>query len=264
MTQLIQSLAEWRELRSTLTSEVGFVPTMGNLHQGHLSLLEQSRKENAISVLSIFVNPTQFNNANDYVHYPKTIEQDKHIAEQAKVDYILLPSYREIYPDDYAYQVSEHEISEQLEGEFRPGHFTGMLTIVLKLLLLVKARRAYFGEKDYQQLALTRGMVKSFFIDTEIVGCPTIRNEFGLPHSSRNNRLTPEQYLQAKYFPSIFHSPLLSCDDIKAALSAKGFVVDYVREWEGRRFAAVKIGDVRLIDNIGIDENFISIKPQIS
>lgn len=255
MTQLIKSLDEWRKLRVTLPNIIGFLPTMGNLHQGHLNLLQRSREENMISVLSIFVNPTQFNNANDYVHYPKTLAQDRVVAEQAKVDYVLLPAYREIYPDDYAYQVSEHEVSEQLEGQCRPGHFTGMLTVVLKLLLLVKAKRAYFGEKDYQQLTLIRGMVNSFFIDTEIIGCPTIRNEFGLPHSSRNNRLTPEQYQQAKYFPAIFHSPLLSCDEIKAALSAKGFTVDYVEERDGRRFAAVKIGDIRLIDNISINKN---------
>src|SRR5438128_360788 len=123
MTTLIRTIAEWRTLRADLKQSVGFVPTMGNLHQGHLSLLQKSREENDISVLSIFVNPTQFNNANDYVNYPKTLEQDAELAQKAKVDYIFVPPYKEIYPDDYAYQVSECEFSEQLEGEFRPGHF---------------------------------------------------------------------------------------------------------------------------------------------
>ena len=147
--------------------QIGFVPTMGNLHQGHLSLLERCCTENDISVLSIFINPTQFNNKNDYTNYPQTLEQDLALAEKAKVDYILMPTYSELYPDDFAYQVSETKISQELEGKFRPGHFTGMLTVVLKLLLLVKAHRAYFGEKDYQQLQLIRGMAKSFFLETE-------------------------------------------------------------------------------------------------
>lgn len=251
MTQVIQSLAEWRALRRDLSHDLGFVPTMGNLHEGHFSLLKRSRDENAISVMSIFVNPTQFNNTNDYVHYPKTLEADVALAQQAQVDYLLMPSVAELYPDDYAYQLNETQHSQKMEGVSRPGHFTGMLTIVLKLLLLVRAQRAYFGEKDYQQLALVREMTKAFFIDTKIVSCPTIRNDFGLPHSSRNNRLTSGQYQQARHFPAIFHAPL-SCEEIKKRLIAQGFVVDYIEEHDGRRFAAVRLGEVRLIDNINV------------
>ena len=249
MTTIIKTLEQWQALRATLSTDIGFVPTMGNLHQGHLSLLQRARAENASSVLSIFVNPTQFNNANDYVHYPRTLEEDLKVAEEAKVDYVFVPAYQTLYPDDYAYQVVEEELSETLEGAFRPGHFSGMLTVVLKLLQLVQAKRAYFGEKDYQQLALIRGMVKAFFIPTEIHGCATIRNEFGLPLSSRNSRLTQEQYRLAQDFPAIFHAKL-SCADIKKQLEEKGFAVDYVEEYDGRRFAAVRLGDIRLIDNI--------------
>ncbi len=249
MTQVIQSLAEWQELRRTLSKDLGFVPTMGNLHPGHLSLLQRARQENAVTLLSIFVNPTQFNNANDYVHYPRTLEADITLAREAKVDYVLAPASQALYPDDYAYQVSEIEFSEQLEGTCRPGHFTGMLTIVLKLLLLARAQRLYLGEKDFQQAALIRGLTQAFFINTEVVICPTLRNEFGLPYSSRNARLTPEQYEQARLFPALFHADL-SCEEIKKQLVEKGFAVDYVEEYDGRRFAAVKLGDVRLIDNI--------------
>jgi pantoate--beta-alanine ligase len=126
-----------------------------------------------------------------------------------------------------------------------------MLTVVLKLLLLVRARQAYFGEKDYQQLALIRGMKTAFFIDTEIVACKTVRNEFGLPHSSRNNRLTPEQYQHARHFPAIFHAAH-SPEEMKRQLLAQGFMVDYIEEHHGRRFAAVKLGEVRLIDNVEV------------
>jgi pantoate--beta-alanine ligase len=264
MTQIIQTLSEWRELRRNLDHDLGFVPTMGNLHQGHLSLLERAKAETKISVLSIFVNPTQFNNGDDYVHYPRTLEQDFLLAQKAKVDYVFVPSFQEIYPDGYAYQVNEVEFSETLEGAFRPGHFTGMLTIVLKLLMLAQAKRAYFGEKDYQQVELVRGLTQAFFIETEIVTCPTIRNEFGLPHSSRNKRLTPEQYELARHFPALFHSAL-SCEEIKRQLEEKGFAVDYVEEYYGRRFAAVKLGDIRLIDNILVspstgESSFVNLK----
>jgi len=253
MTTLIHSISEWQALRATISNDLGVVPTMGNLHLGHLSLLQRAVQENEVSVLTIFVNPTQFNSANDYVHYPRTLESDLKMAEEAGVAYVLAPQYQEMYPDDYAYQVNEQEASELMEGAFRPGHFSGMLTIVLKLLMLVKAKRAYFGEKDYQQLELIRGMVEAFFLETEIRSCPTIRTDFGLPYSSRNRRLTAEQYEQARHFPAIFHSKL-SCAEIKKQLQEKGFEVDYVEEYTGRRFAAVKLGEVRLIDNFHLEE----------
>lgn len=249
MTRVIQSLAEWQALRQGLPQNVGFVPTMGNLHEGHYSLMERCRRENTVSILSIFINPTQFNHANDYVHYPKTFAADIDLAQIAKVDYVLAPDYAALYPDDYHYQVNETGYSQAMEGRSRPGHFTGMLTVVLKLLLLVRAQRAYFGEKDYQQLTLVRGMVKAFFLNTEIIACPTMRNDFGLPYSSRNNRLSPTQYQQARQFPVIFHAAL-TCEEISRQLTAQGFVVDYVEEHDGRRFAAVRLGEIRLIDNI--------------
>lgn len=251
MTVLIQSLEQWRALRKSLQGKLGFVPTMGNLHQGHLSLLERACAENQVTLLSLFVNPTQFNNAKDYELYPKTLEQDLQWAEQAKVDYVLLPPYEELYPDAFSYQVTENKLSLPREGACRPGHFTGMLTVVLKLLMLAKADRAYFGEKDYQQLELVKGLAQAFFIDTDIIACPTVRNDFGLPLSSRNSRLTPEQFEQVRHFPAIFHSGR-PCEEIIKELEQQGFAVEYVEEYDGRRFAALRLGELRLIDNIEV------------
>lgn len=248
--RIIKSIIDWRKLRQQLTSNIqlGFVPTMGNLHRGHLSLLKRAIRENAQTVLSIYVNPTQFNQASDFENYPKTLEQDLAMAEAAGVNYVFMPSYNEIYPDNYTYKVIETDRSQPLEGEYRPGHFEGMLTIVLKLLLLVKPHKAYFGEKDYQQLQLVRGMVNAFFLDTEIIACPIIREASGLPLSSRNNRLSATQREQADCFAEIFQSTL-SCTAMTTKLTELGFAVDYIADYQGRRFAAVRIGEVRLIDN---------------
>jgi len=250
MTKLIKTIEEWKKIRKTLDNKtLGFVPTMGNLHEGHVSLLRRSILENTCTVMSCFVNPTQFNNANDLEHYPRTLTEDLEIADQAGVDYCFSPEYSALYPDDYQYSVTEKTISRHLDGEHRPGHFDGVMTVVLKLLQLMQADFAYFGEKDYQQLQLVKGMVDAFFVNTKIVGCPTIRNAFDLPLSSRNGRLTKAQLKTARYFPEYFHSNQ-SCGEITRALQEKGFEVEYVKEHQGRRFAAVRLGDVRLIDNV--------------
>jgi pantoate--beta-alanine ligase len=252
---IFKSIGEWRKFRKSLAKDdtLGFVPTMGNLHVGHESLLLQSIAENDKTVLSIFVNPTQFNNKNDIENYPRSFEQDVQWAQRAGVNFILAPSEQEIYPDHYRYKINESLHTQILEGKYRPGHFEGVLTIVMKLLMLVQPERAYFGEKDYQQLQLIRELVEAFFIDTEIVSCPTIRNENGLPHSSRNNRFSEEQFQQVQQFPQIFHLKR-DCKDISLALSAAGFDVEYVEDFENRRFAAVRFAGVRLIDNIALTE----------
>src|SRR6185312_7177151 len=142
---IVTNLEEWKKIRKSSNKSMGFIATMGNLHDGHLSLCEKSKKENEITVVSIFVNPTQFNQKDDFVRYPRTLEKD---CEQLDVDYVLLPTEKEIYFDNYEIQINETHLSLELEGKYRPGHFTGMLTIVMKLLNLVQATRAYFGEKD--------------------------------------------------------------------------------------------------------------------
>ncbi|QTS84012.1 pantoate--beta-alanine ligase [Coxiella endosymbiont of Amblyomma nuttalli] len=247
MTKVINSLAEWQIIRKKLEKTIGFVPTMGNLHIGHASLLQRSKQENTITVLSLFVNPTQFNDNNDFKNYPRSLDRDITMANNYGIDYVLTPTYEALYPDRYAYRII-NTIHQSQEATFRIGHFDGVLTIVMKLLILIKPTHAYFGEKDYQQLQLVEGLVKAFFLNTKIVPCKTIRNEFGLPLSSRNHRLTPKEFQLAKYFSENFHSHA-SCDEIKEALLRRGIEVEYIEDCDDRRFAAVRIGNIRLIDN---------------
>jgi pantoate--beta-alanine ligase len=247
-TDLESWLAKRAELRRQNKS-IGFVPTMGALHAGHASLLERARAENDVVVLSIYVNPTQFDNKDDLKRYPVTIEKDRGVAARTGTDFILLPTYSDMYPDDYRYKVSEREFSSRLCGAHRPGHFDGVLTVVMKLLNLVQANRAYFGEKDFQQLQLINGMVEAFFLPTEIVPCPTLRESDGLAMSSRNLNLDMESRSKApRFFQALQQST--SAEEAKLRLETDGFEVDYVEDIAGRRFGAVKIGGVRLIDNV--------------
>ncbi len=248
--ETIQSFLEYRaDLKS---KSVGFVPTMGALHEGHASLLERSVSENETTVLSIFVNPTQFNNPDDFKHYPKTWEQDLLIAKKTGVDAVLAPrDPSEMYPDQYHYQVTEKTFSKILCGEHRPGHFEGMLTVVMKLLNIASADRAYFGEKDYQQLKLVQGMAEAFFLKTKIIGCATLREKDGLAMSSRNLRLTPsERTLAPELYRVMMTEKSLSI--AQEILTNKGFKVEYLVDEGGRRFAAAHLGSVRLIDNISL------------
>lgn len=249
--RIFNDLNEWMSFRNTLASDVtlGFAPTMGNLHAGHASLFAASQKENKHTVSSLFVNPTQFNQADDFKHYPRTLEADLSLMEAAGVNFCILPNEKEIYADHYNYQVQEHQLCQLMEGAHRPGHFNGVLTIVLKLLNLVQPTRAYFGEKDYQQYTLIREMVKAFFMNIDIRPCPIIRESSGLAYSSRNNRLTAEQRALADEFAALFQQKHKTCAQIHEELTAKGIAVEYIEEHEGRRFIAVRIGDIRLIDN---------------
>lgn len=251
MTKIIKSIPKWQTWRQQITRTIGLVTTMGNLHAGHESLLARSKQENDITVLSIFVNPTQFDNPGDLTNYPRTFEQDVVIAEKIGVDCVLAPDYKALYPDDYRYKVAETELSQIMEGKERLGHFDGMLTIVMKLLLLVKATRTYFGEKDWQQLQLVTGMAKAFFVGTEVVPCATVRDNNDLALSSRNSRLTPAQYDLALNFPRLLRAKE-SVTVIRKQLEQLGFEVEYIEEHAGRRVGAVKLGEVRLIDNVEV------------
>lgn len=250
---IYNNLNEWRQVRATLPAHltIGFVPTMGNLHLGHASLFTASKQENDCTIASIFVNPTQFNQTADFTHYPRTLDADLELLAKTGVDYCILPDESSIYTDGYRYQIEENQNSLKMEGLKRPGHFTGVLTVVMKLLNLAKPNRAYFGEKDYQQLQLIRDMTDAFFMDIEIKGCPTMRENCGLAFSSRNNRLNSEQRQLASQFAQLFHQDK-SCEQIITELNAIDVSVDYIEEHDKRRFAAVNIGNVRLIDNIAI------------
>jgi pantoate--beta-alanine ligase len=244
-------LEDWRTQRLSMDKSglsVGFVPTMGALHAGHRSLLERARAENDRVVLSVFVNPTQFDDPADLKRYPRALDADLVLAE-GLADHVLVPEAREMYPDEYRYRMTEYTLSDRLEGAHRPGHFEGVLTVVLKLLNIVRPHRAYFGEKDRQQLDLVQGMARALFMPVEIVPCPTVRDPDGVALSSRNSRLSPAARARAAAFPRILRqSP--DAKDAEAALIAAGFGVDYVEDHDGVRLAAVRLEDVRLIDNV--------------
>jgi pantoate--beta-alanine ligase len=255
--KIIDSLQDWRTVRARLSGTVGFVPTMGALHAGHMSLVARSCGQNDVTVVSIYVNPTQFDQSADLAAYPTPLEADLALLRARDVDYVLLPRYEDIYPDGFRFHVEETCFARELCGAHRANHFTGVLTVVMKLLNLVRPKRAYFGEKDYQQFMLVRDMAAAFFLDVEIVPCPIIREPDGLALSSRNVRLDAA----ARRIAPELHKTLRAVADDSVAvatLQARGFEVDYVKSTLGRRFGAVRIrsgdGDVRLIDNVPIGD----------
>ena len=254
--KVFTSVPAWNVYREELAGprggSVGLVPTMGALHAGHLSLVARSKRDNAVTVVSIFVNPTQFNQPEDLEQYPRSVDADIAKLEESGVNAVFMPDYDSLYPDGYNYRISEMAFSEWLCGAHRPGHFDGVLTVVAKLLNIVRPARAYFGEKDYQQLQLVRGMVAALFLPVEIIACPTVREPDGLAMSSRNVRLGSSQRAQA---PGLYRSLRMaaSADSAREKLQALGFEVDYVTDWKGRRLAAVHLGGVRLIDNVAIE-----------
>ncbi|AGH96478.1 pantoate--beta-alanine ligase [Pseudobdellovibrio exovorus] len=255
MTEIktFNSIQEFITYRDALGQDtrVGFVPTMGALHQGHASLIRKASDENDICVLSIYVNPTQFNNAEDLQKYPKTWDADIELARANGAHIVIAPQYGEIYADGYRYKVMETDFSKQLCGAHRAGHFDGVLTVVMKLLQIVQPHKAYFGEKDYQQLQLIRDMTKTFFLRTEIIGLPTIREQDGLAMSSRNTRLSEEGRKKA---PLIYKALTESRDPqvVRQTLQAAGVEVEYLEDHGQRRFIAAFIDNVRLIDNVAI------------
>jgi pantoate--beta-alanine ligase len=255
-TTIFDDVQAWRvaragQLRGGLT--LGFVPTMGALHAGHVSLIRRSREENDRTIVSIFVNPTQFDDADDLADYPRPLDDDLALLRAEKTDFVLLPSEAQLYPDGYRYRVSETQLSKTLEGAHRPGHFDAVLTVVLKLLQIVQAERAYFGEKDWQQLILVQGMARAFFLPTRIVACPTVREADGLALSSRNRRLRPsDRQTAAQFYRAL--SSAASADVASHELERAGFAVDYVEDRDARRMGAVRLGDVRLIDNVSLEE----------
>jgi pantoate--beta-alanine ligase len=172
---------------------VGFVPTMGALHEGHLSLVRMSREENAVTAVSIFVNPIQFSPSEDFACYPRTVEEDMEKLRKEDVDILFLPNDALMYPEGFATMVEVKGLSERMCGHYRPAHFRGVSTVVAKLLILLRPTRAYFGQKDYQQTVIIRRMTKDLGLDSEIVVCPTMREHDGLAMSSRNAYLGKEQ-----------------------------------------------------------------------
>jgi pantoate--beta-alanine ligase len=251
-----ESLSEWRRQRADQIragTTLGVVPTMGALHDGHLSLVRRSRAENRLTLVTIFVNPAQFDDPGDLARYPRALTEDLALLREEGTDFVLCPSEADLYPDGYQYRVIELGLSRLLEGAHRPGHFDGVLTIVLKLLQIAGAEHAYFGEKDWQQLRLVQGLAEAFFLPTMIVPCPTVREADGLALSSRNRRLPAASRRQAPQFYRILSSAS-SAEAAGRELRATGFEVDYVEDRDGRRLGAVRLADVRLIDNVPLGD----------
>ena len=274
----INSVSELRETVSKFRNEgktIGLVPTMGALHEGHLSLVNRCRKENDVVVVSVFVNPTQFNNKEDLRTYPRTEEADRALLESAGCDIAFMPTVEEIYPEPDARVVALGRVAEVMEGAMRPGHFNGVAQIVSKLFMFVEPDRAYFGEKDFQQIAVIRSMVKSEGFKLEIVPCPIVREADGLAKSSRNVRLTPEMRKVAPNIARILNESkeyakshtvgetekyvvdaINSYDgmEIEYYQIVDGISLEHLTSWDETGYAVgcvtVYCGDVRLIDNI--------------
>lgn len=259
--------------------KVGLVPTMGALHAGHASLVKRSVNENDVTVVSVFVNPTQFNDKNDLVKYPRTLDADCKLLESCGATFVFAPSVEEIYPEPDTRRFSYAPLDTVMEGAFRPGHFNGVCQIVSKLFDIVKPHCAYFGEKDFQQLAIIREMVRQMKFDLKIVGCPIVREEDGLALSSRNARLSAEERENAlnisqTLFKSRTFATTHSVSETQkmvedAIAAAPGLRLEYfeivdgntlqkVGDWNDTSYVVgcitVFCGEVRLIDNIKYKE----------
>ena len=250
----MRTLRRKADLRATLAelrapdATVGLVPTMGSLHEGHLSLLRRARGACDVVVMSLFVNPEQFGAGEDLDRYPRDEKRDAALAEENGVDVLFVPAAQEIYPEGFQTWVEVEELGGILEGEHRPGHFRGVATVCLKLFNLVQPDRAYFGQKDAQQVAVIRRMVRDLAVPVEIRVCPTVRDEDGLALSSRNAFLSAEERARALGLPRA-----LAARD-RGALD--GLAVDYFEEadFEPRVLAAaVRVGSTRLIDNVVLE-----------
>jgi pantoate--beta-alanine ligase len=228
--------------------EIGLVPTMGAFHEGHLSLFRAARAENEVVVASLFVNPAQFAEGEDLESYPRDEERDARLAAEAGVDVLFVPAAEEIYPPGFETWVEVERLGAILEGEHRPGHFRGVATVCLKLFNLVRPRRAYFGQKDSQQVAVLKRMVRDLAVPVEIRVLPTVRDDDGLALSSRNTYLTPEERERALALPRALQARDRNLLD--------GLSVDYFEEadFEPRVLAAaVRVGRTRLIDNVVLE-----------
>jgi pantoate--beta-alanine ligase len=252
------------EVRTDVPGEgVGLAPTMGALHAGHMALFEAARSECPTVVASIFVNPAQFGAGEDFERYPRDEAADAAVAEAAGVDYLFVPAVEEMYPDGFQTWVDVEELSRPLEGKARPGHFRGVATVCLKLFNIVRPARAYFGQKDAQQLDVVRRLVRDLDLEVEIRAVATVRDTDGLAVSSRNAYLSADNRLRALAFPRALAAGAAADLEGRSAVEAAraaidGLEVDYLAETfdlEGARLlaGAVRVGGIRLIDNVVLE-----------
>ncbi len=273
---VIEKIAELQAyLNDKKAKSIGFVPTMGALHNGHISLVKRCVEENNICVASVFVNPTQFNDKSDLERYPRTPEADCAMLQEAGCDVVFMPTVSEMYPEEDTRQFSFGSLETVMEGKYRPGHFNGVAQIVSKLFDAVMPHKAYFGEKDFQQVAIIRAMVKQLNYPIEIIACPIIREESGLAMSSRNTLLTEEQRKKAALIAQVLTKSTTFVREktiaetidwvIRQFDGDDTFRMDYyeivdgdslqpINSWEDSQFIvgciAVYCGKIRLIDNI--------------
>jgi pantoate--beta-alanine ligase len=279
--EVVQRILQIKEASKKARSDgkiIGFVPTMGYLHEGHLSLVREARKMSDVVVVSVFVNPTQFGPTEDFDRYPRDPTRDAELLSNENVDYLFLPKVDEIYPDNYHTYVHVRDLSSRLEGQTRPGHFEGVTTVVLKFLHIVDPHFAFFGQKDAQQLVIVRRMVKDLNLDAEIVRVPIVREPDGLAMSSRNVYLTPEERNAATVLYRALEHALARIEEgerksktilkeIRGIIETEPLAkIDYVaatdllelkevKNIKGKCLIAVAayFGNTRLIDNIMVD-----------
>ncbi len=278
--QIVRSPKSMQKIAESLRHKgksIGLVPTMGALHEGHLSLIRRSSEDNDFTVVSLFVNPTQFGPHEDFQKYPRMFSKDCRLAEESGADFIFHPSVENMYPNDFQTYVVPAEIANKLEGAARPGHFRGVATVCLKLFNIVKPHRAYFGQKDAQQLAIIRKMVADLNLDMQVIGCQIIRTKAGVAMSSRHAYLSESQLQKA----AVIHKALLaarreisagqrSISEIRKTManiikSESGLIIEYIsfNRWDNLDeltmisgnvliSLVVRIGNVRLLDNTRI------------
>ena len=275
LVHTVNELRQELDIQRKAGKKIGFVPTMGALHEGHASLVRYAVAENEIVVVSIFVNPTQFNDKNDLLKYPRTLEADCELLEKEGAAYVFAPTVEEIYPEPDTRQFSYAPLDTVMEGKFRPGHFNGVCQVVSKLFMMVEPDKAYFGEKDFQQLAIIREMVKQMNFPLQIVGCPIVREEDGLALSSRNTRLSAQERefalnISKTLFRSKEYAASHTLEETQrfvedSIASSEGLQLEYfeivdgltlqrIENWEDTDYVVgcitVFCGEVRLIDNI--------------
>jgi len=253
--KVVRTIAEAREALVPLREgSIGLVPTMGSLHEGHLALLRTARAENDTVVMSLFVNPAQFGDETDLARYPRDEEHDLDVAREAGVDVVFAPAADEMYPPGFQTWVDVTQLGAILEGRFRQGHFKGVATVVLKLLNVVRPTRAYFGQKDAQQVEVIRRMTRDLALDVELRVVPTVRDDDGLALSSRNVLLSPEERATARALPSALATR--DRDVALARLTEAGLEIDYVEIADfdpPTLVGAVRVGSTRLIDNVPLE-----------
>jgi len=255
---------------------IGFVPTMGSLHEGHISLVQKSKSENDVTIVSIYINPSQFNDENDFINYPKSLENDISLLKNIKCDVLFLPNTKEMYKDGFSsIDVDLGNLNLILESKKRPGHFDGVIFIVHKLFKIIEPNKAYFGEKDFQQLLIIKKLAQSHFKKISVIGCPTVRDNGGLAMSSRNQKLTAKQLDFAKKAFNLLRN-LKEIIKKNSVEESKIFVNDFFCQYEQitldyfeiieesnfsvvnsiiknkiyRMMIAFNVGEIRLIDNL--------------